>query len=154
MKIDIGNIQVGDRLLMYKSYVQLLKPILGGNLGTRSVDVLAAIMYYTNKIKGEYKNSTELKRALGTQKAKSDIRDLVPEMYKDSKKPFMHSVDEKYFQVITTDLRKRGFLCEDSNTKMREKSIMLRNAKIFNIAFSEDTEIELSMKVVSNEGNR
>ena len=151
MKIDIGNIQTKNRLLMYKSYVQLLKPILGGNLGTRSVDVLAAIMFYTNKIKGEHKNIVTLKKALGTQKAKSAIRDLVPEMYADTKKPYMHSIDEKYFNVITTDLRKRGFIVEDNDSNMREKSVMLKNAKIFNVAFKDEIEIELTMKVIVDE---
>lgn len=148
MNVDLGDIKVRNRLLMYKSYVQLLKPVLGSNLGIRSIDAIAAILFYTNQIKGEYKTIPELKKALGTQKAKSAIRDLVPEMYPDDKKKFMHSIDDKYFNVITTELRKRGFIQEDPTSNMREKSVMLKNAKIFNVAFKDDIEIELNVKVV------
>lgn len=51
MNVDLGDIKVRNRLLMYKSYVQLLKPVLGSNLGIRSIDAIAAILFYTNQIK-------------------------------------------------------------------------------------------------------
>ena len=150
MKVEVGDIKSKNKLMMYKNYAQILKPILGGNIGARSIDVIAAILFYTNKIYKEHNSLDSLRKELGTLKAKEAIRNLVTTIHADDKKPYSYSIEEEYFKVIISDLRKRGFIYDEAGGGLREKTVMLKSAKIFNVALSDDEEIDFTIKVSTN----
>jgi len=149
--IKIPEIKVNSKLLMYRKYITLISPMFPYKVGSRSLDVLASILCYTNSIKGKYSTVEEFHAALSTEEARDIIRDSIVDLYTDPRQRMKYRIDSTYFNVIISRLRGTGFFHKVDNEKWLYKSLLLKQAKVFNVAFKDIDEIDISFKISINE---
>ena len=151
-EIKIPVIEVSSKLMFYKQYINTMLPLLNKRFNTRGVDVIAAIMWYTNSIKHKCKDREELAKLLATPEARETIRTSIPDMYSDKKQKLKSTMENDYFNMVTTVLRKQGYFYESKYENKRYKSLLLKKCMIFDIALLEVDELCVSttIKLSSN----